>query len=146
MSLFGRDDLRPYRLISYIPAFLLIVIAVYQIHLAYTAGLSPWKGGGFGMFSSTQPGLARYVRIFVSAPDRSEELDVPQSLIDPADRAATLPTDRQMRKLAIRIVEREQRKQQPVAQVRIEAWCSEYDKVTLASVTTRIRDYVYNVD
>ena len=43
-------------------------------------GLSPWKGGGFGMFASLDARPFRYVRIFVEAPGRSEELAVPPSL------------------------------------------------------------------
>ena len=42
--------------------------------LARTAGLSPWKGGGFGMFSTTDDAGRRRVRVFVSAPERSEEI------------------------------------------------------------------------
>lgn len=33
-------------------ACILIIVATIQITLAYSAGLSPWKGGGFGMFGA----------------------------------------------------------------------------------------------
>lgn len=32
--------------------FLLIAVAVLQLYLVYTKNLTPWKGGGFGMFAS----------------------------------------------------------------------------------------------
>ena len=35
----------------------------------------PWKSGGFGMFASTDGTAARYMRLFVHAPKRDEELD-----------------------------------------------------------------------
>ena len=47
-----------------------------QVTLARTAGLSPWKGGGFGMFSTTDDAGRRHVRVFVSAPERSEEIAI----------------------------------------------------------------------
>jgi hypothetical protein len=36
-----------------LPVSLLVVVAGAQVTLATTAGLSPWKGGGFGMFATT---------------------------------------------------------------------------------------------
>jgi len=73
-----------------LPVALLIVVAGAQVTLARTAGLSPWKGGGFGMFSTTDDGGRRYVRIFVTAPERSEEISIAPSLENAARRAAVL--------------------------------------------------------
>ena len=53
-----------------LPVTLLVAVAGVQVMLATTAGLSAWKGGGFGMFSTTDDGGRRYVRIFVTAPER----------------------------------------------------------------------------
>jgi hypothetical protein len=132
--------------LAYLPSLVLIVVALHQIHLARHYELTPWKGGGFGMFSSTQLGFIRYVRIFVSAPDRSEELNIPDSLFDLADRAAILPTDRRLKKLAEAIVVQERRNNGSIAEVRIEVWRSHFQKDTMAAVTEKFRDYVYKVD
>lgn len=35
-----------------LPAAILVVVALLQIYLTQTANLSPWKGGGFGMFGA----------------------------------------------------------------------------------------------
>ena len=35
----------------WLPSVILIGVATLQIYLAYTANLTPWKGGGFGMFA-----------------------------------------------------------------------------------------------
>lgn len=36
-----------------LPAAILILVALLQLYLSQTANLSPWKGGGFGMFGAT---------------------------------------------------------------------------------------------
>ena len=41
-----------------LPALCLLIVAALQITLAHRAGLSPWKGGGFGMFAAIDsPGM-----------------------------------------------------------------------------------------
>ncbi len=41
-----------------LPALCLVIVAALQITLAHRAGLSPWKGGGFGMFAAIDsPGM-----------------------------------------------------------------------------------------
>ena len=129
-----------------LPVALLVAVAGAQVTLATTAGLSPWKGGGFGMFSTTDDGGRRYVRIFVSAVDRSEEIAISPSLEDAARRAELLPRDAQLSRLAQRVVERERRHRRPVDTVRIEAWRIEYARETLAATTRLTREFVYRVD
>ena len=129
-----------------LPVSLLAVVAGLQLTLAATAGLSPWKGGGFGMFSTTDDGGRRYVRVFVTAVERSEEIAISPSLEDAARRAAVLPRDIELSRLARRVVERERRHRRPVDQVRIETWRIEYARDTLAATTRLTREYVYRVD
>jgi len=129
-----------------LPVGLLLAVAALQLTLARTAGLSPWKGGGFGMFSTTDDAGRRRVRVFVSAPERSEELAIPPSLQDLASRAAVLPTDAALSRLARGVVARETRYHRPVETVRIETWRVEYETRTLAASHRRMRDFVYRVD
>ena len=129
-----------------LPVGLLLAVAAVQLTLASSAGLSPWKGGGFGMFSTTDDTGRRSVRVFVSAPERSEETAIPPSLDDLARRAAVLPTDAALSRLARGVVERERRYQRPVDTVRIETWRIDYAPGTLAASTRRTRDFVYRVD
>ena len=35
------------------PTALLLAVGLTQIVLTFTTGLTPWKGGGFGMFAFT---------------------------------------------------------------------------------------------
>jgi hypothetical protein len=129
-----------------LPVGLLLTVAGVQITLARTAHLSPWKGGGFGMFSTTDDSGRRTVRVYVSAPGRSEEIVIAPSIEDDARRAAVLPTDARLTLLARRIVEREGRYQRPVEIVRIETWRVDYEPVTLAATSRLIRDFVYRVE
>ena len=129
-----------------LPVTLLIAVAGIQVMLATTAGLSPWKGGGFGMFSTTDDGGRRYVRVFVTAPERSEEIGIAPSLEEAARRAAILPGDAQLSYLARRVVERERRHRRPVDAVRIENWRVEYARATLAATPRMTREFLYRVD
>ena len=129
-----------------LPVMLLVSVGGVQVRLATTAGLSPWKGGGFGMFSTTDDSGRRRVRVFVSAPDRSEEIAITPSLEDAAARAAVLPSDGQLTRLARRVIERERRYQRSVQTVRIENWRVEYAKTTLAATPRMTREFLYRVD
>jgi hypothetical protein len=140
----GPEPHRDWR--ALVPASLLLAVAAVQVALATTAGLTPWKGGGFGMFSTTDDGGRRYVRIFVSAAERSEEITLSPSLQDAARRAAVLPGDTQLARLARRVVDRERRHGRPVNVIRIETWRIEYARNTLAATTRLMREYVYRVD
>jgi hypothetical protein len=109
-------------------------------------GLSPWKGGGFGMFSTLDARPFRFVRVYVTAPERSEELAVPASLADDAAAAEVLPTDARLERLARRIVERERSRERPVSQVRIEVWREQFARGSLAPSLYRLRDYALVAD
>ena len=122
-------------------------MACLQVTLARTAGLSPWKGGGFGMFSTTDDAGRRHVRVFVTAPERSEEIAIAPSLEDAARRAAVLPTRRcALAPGASASSNARRRYQRPVDTVRIETWRIDYAPDTLAATSRLIRDFVYRVD
>ena len=129
-----------------LPVGLLLAVASAQITLALTADLSPWKGGGFGMFSTTDDAGRRSIRVYVSAPDRSEEIGIAPSIEDAARRAAVLPTDVRLTDLARRVVDRERRYERPVDSVRIETWRIEYSPNTLAASSHLVREFLYRVD
>ena len=104
------------------PAVLLLVVASAQMLLARTSDLSPWKGGGFGMFASVDGAPFRWTRIYVFAAERSEEIAIPPSLDDQAHRVATWPHRRALEALARSVIARERRRQQRVETVRVEIW------------------------
>jgi hypothetical protein len=98
------------------------------------------------MFSTTDDGGRRYVRIFVTAPERSEEISIAPSLEDAARRAAVLPRDAQLPYLARRVVERERRYRRSVDTVHIQSWRVEYAKATLTATPRMTREFLYRVD
>jgi hypothetical protein len=128
-----------------LPPALLVVVACGQVMLAHTARLSPWKGGGFGMFSSLDARPFRYVRIFVQAPERSEELAVPPSLERLAASVEIFPGDRQFERLARGVVAREQRRQRPVADVRLELWRVDFAPGSLEPRDRILTSYAFHV-
>jgi hypothetical protein len=129
-----------------VPVALLMSVAGAQVVLTRVSSLSPWKGGGFGMFSTTDDAGRRSVKVFVTAPDRSEEIAVTPSLEDAAARAAVLPSDRQFTRLARRVVERERRHDRPVETLRIETWRIVYAPDTLTATLQLVRDSKFSVD
>jgi len=106
--------------------------------LARYADLSPWKGGGFGMFASIDGTPYRSVRLFVQAEERDEELAVPPSLEDLATRVATFPHRRAVERLAARAIDREIRRGRPVDRMRVEVWRADFSP-TLDATHTRVR-------
>jgi hypothetical protein len=124
---------------------LLAAMAIVQIDLTRSAALTPWKGGGFGMFSTLDHGAYRGVEIKVDAPDRSEVLEVPPSLETDAARAAAFPSDWMLRRLARGVVARETRYQRAVARVTVKVWRTDFDRATLRPSERPLRTFVYSV-
>lgn len=57
------------RRFALIPPALLVVVALTQMTCAKTSLLSPWKGGGFGMFSALDGISHRPLRVFAELAD-----------------------------------------------------------------------------
>jgi hypothetical protein len=123
-----------------LPVVVLVSVAASQIVLVRTTTLTPWKGGGFGMFSTTDYAAHRSLRITVEGPDRSEEIAIAPSLADLAGRAASLPARRQLDRLARAVASRERRKGRSVESVRIECLRVVYESRTLGATEERICD------
>lgn len=130
----------------WLPAVLLIVVAIVQVVLAKTAALGPWKGGGFGMFATTDGSQFRHVRIFVEAPDRSEELEIAPSQEFAAARAQLFPSDSMMTTLARAVIAREQRYGRPVHAVRLEVWRTEFNPESLEATDRPLRTFTFYAD
>lgn len=128
-----------------VPVVVLVVVAVVQIGLARFAALSAWKGGGFGMFSTLDDGPHRQVRIVVDGPDRSEEVAIAASIELDAVKAATLPTDRLLRRLAEAVAAREARYDRAVTRVRVTVWRHDVSRASLRVTPVVLRDYLHDV-
>lgn len=130
------------RLLAAIPPALLTVVASVQIALAHLTPLTPWKGGGFGMFATADGALNRTTRVLVTGPQRSQELDVPPSLADAAAACEAFPTERCLAGLARRLADRERRQGRPVFSVRLQVWRTEFAPVTLEPRRRLLKEHV----
>ena len=127
---------------AWLPVSCLVANALFQIALAKTADLSPWKGGGFGMFAATDGSAFRRVRIVVDGPGRSQEIDIAPSLERSAARAALFPSDRRLTWLARAVTAREERYARPVCRVSIDVFRTEFSGDPLHATEHRIRSFV----
>src|SRR5262245_56561166 len=121
----------------------LVLTAAIQMLLVQYGGLSPWKGGGFGMFATLDHTPFRGVDIVVEALDRSESVEISPSLEFEAARAATYPSAASLRRLARAVVARERRQARPVDTVKLTVWRQEFNPVTLHSTERHLRSHVY---
>jgi hypothetical protein len=79
-------------LVACIPSALLCVVALHHAYRVSQEGLTPWKGGGFGMFSTVDSQAERFVRLSVTT-EAGETLAVPipDEYRRQVDRARLLP-------------------------------------------------------
>jgi hypothetical protein len=131
------------KLITAIPAILLLVVASVQIYLVHSRQLTPWKGGGFGMFSTTDGNMFRSLRVFVSAPKRSEELLLKGNLEELAVRAQMFPSDGSLRRVALAVLKDQRKKGLPAEKIEIDVWNLEFDSGNLRPHGKILRRYSY---
>lgn len=118
-----------------LPAVVMTVVALFQIHLAHTERLDPWKGGGFGMFSTTEGGPHRHVHAYVSNVAGEERIDTPVSLEGLEERVRTLPTTSRVQRFARALAAANSHRA-----VRIEVWDTNFDPETLTPKAEVIRE------
>jgi hypothetical protein len=83
-----------------LPPGLLLLAAGVQIGLATGAELTPWLGGGFGMFSTTDSPGARHVHVFALTPGVERELSLMSVDREVLRRAGAFPIDMHLVALA----------------------------------------------
>ena len=114
-----------------------------QVYLTRVEDLTPWKGGGFGMFSSNDDGLNRTIRFRIHEPQRSRDLGVPPELQSRVHRALVLPTEKRLKALGREIARIEAAPAgAPIVSVRIAVWRLDYDPRTLAPQLEVLRDVI----
>jgi hypothetical protein len=122
------------RWVRFVPALLLIGVAAQQIFLVNTAGLSPWSGGGFGMFSTTDAGATRHLHAFAIRPGIQRELRIPKALKDWERRVVTLPSEENLRAFALALADQPTPDHGPATAVRIQVWRTDFDPIGLAPI------------
>ena len=116
----------------WVPSVLLIVFAANQLRLARFESLSPWSGGGFGMFSSTDSPGNRHLHAFIQNEGIRREIVIPIDMRQTARRATTLPTRRRLKALAMELAEIESRGSIRWDEIDLQVWAVVYDPVSLS--------------
>lgn len=123
----------------HLPSLLLILVAGNQLRLVSTAALSPWWGGGFGMFATTDGWATRHLHVFAIRSGVRRELEVPFSLRKKVERVLVLPSDAQLRALARQFAEAPTPDEGPLETIELQVWATQFDPDTLAPSSTPIR-------
>ena len=99
------------RVLAFIVPLLLVAVATNQVRLATTADLTPWLGGGFGMFASPDRVDHRAMRGYFETPVGDVSIDVGslENVLGGVDRSRlripqAMPTPKQLGKLSETIV------------------------------------------
>lgn len=87
-----------------VPPLVLVVVAAAQVFAARTSLLTPWKGGGFGMFSTVDAPHARFVRLVLETPDGERRVALPATWRDEAAVLRASPTQARVEALASALV------------------------------------------
>jgi hypothetical protein len=81
------------------PALLLAVLASH-VSLRTSANLTPWKGGGFGMFSTIDSPATRQVRVDLQGDDGETPVAVPAGFTALANEVRAAPSTERLADLA----------------------------------------------
>jgi len=126
-------------LLRLLPGTLLVAVACHQIVLAHTSGLAPWSGGGFGMFSSTDAGATRHLHAYARRPGLRRGLRPTDDQDELVQRALTLPSETNLRRLAHALAELPSPDHGPATSIEIQVWHTLYDAETLAPTSRILR-------
>lgn len=128
------------RAASLVPPVLLVGVALVQIALAHTRDLSPWLGGGFGMFATTDGRDWRHVHVTAERPGLVRDVPIPASLYDLSRRARAEPTRARLRALALRAADAEGVR--TVSTFRIVLWRTRFEPRTLTPSSHALREVI----
>lgn len=82
---------------------LLIVIALVQLARVHMGTLTPWKGGGFGMFSSFEGPDSRFIKVYLLTKGGELPTRLPQGFEREVTFACTEPDQRQLKSIALEL-------------------------------------------
>lgn len=104
----------------YLPAAILVTVALCHVHQHRTLDRSAWGTGcGFGMFSTVEYHGTRFIRCYATTQHGTETLEVPKRL---SLKVRALPTDEHLQRLANRLFHEAQRCWPTTSQVQVELW------------------------
>ena len=131
--------------LALLPVLLLCTVALIQVALSRTLDLSPWKGGGFGMFS-TNDDQQRPIRIWVTDAGGEREILTPEGLGKEASRVTAMPSKGRLIGLARSIARREDPSGETISRVRVSVWRLRYAPRTLEPDYERLQEVEIKLD
>jgi len=135
------------RVLPCLPIVLLVAIAFCQLILVFTVDLSPWLGGGFGMFSTMDDGVNRHLRVFVTrAEGKEQEQEIPETLTDLAHRVRVLPSPWRLQEFAKTLVREYSNEGRQFSRLRVEVWKTMFEPRSLTPHTRKLREFVLAVN
>ncbi|MGH7803022.1 MAG: hypothetical protein ACREQJ_01635 [Candidatus Binatia bacterium] len=109
---------------------LLLLVAANHLYQVRANGMTPWKGGGFGMFSTLD---VRFIRVRLLGDSRDRALRIPPEAKEHAAAVREVPTRDRVRELARAVARRLNRSAaQPPGRharsdVRVEVWRARFE-------------------
>lgn len=115
---------------------LLAAVAGVQLWAVRATDLTPWLGGGFGMFSTTDSWGRRHLHAWAVSPGVRREIAVPPDAGRLARAALAQPTPARLRDLAARLAADVE---DDVTAVQLQVWAPRFDPETLAPSSVLLR-------
>lgn len=132
------------KLLGWLPCFILLVVAANHFILTNTQHLSPWLGGGFGMFASTDVGPSRRIEVTAISKNGDETpVTLKRRYKDLKHKARALPNSNLLDALAQAAWKQLNKntideKKPPITSIRIEVWKTHFDAKSLRPQQTKI--------
>jgi hypothetical protein len=126
----------------YFPVILAVVFALWQVRLAQRHGLTPSKGGAFGLFSTVDKLENRNLRAYLLTKTQEIPFAIPQTvpsteeLRKPIYRAASLPIETHLQALTDELVKKPFTV--PFTGIRVETWKMDFDSTTLRASRIKV--------
>jgi len=120
------------RLLRWLPPTLLLAVALNQHRLVMRDGLTPWCGGGFGMFSTLDGRAARHLHAYAVSEGILSELAIPASLEEQAQAAEALPSQARLDALARALAPFAESEFEPPESIRVDVFITRFANPTLA--------------
>ena len=133
-------------LLKILPVVLLFVVGVHQIWLSHASPLSPWLGGGFGMFSATDALSNRHLHAYLVGPEFRREIFAPESLWPIEDKILGLPTKSRLRRFAAELLAVTDLGDHRVETLELHVWTTTFDTKDLQPSGKLLQTLIVEVD
>ena len=129
-----------------LPGLLLVVFGLNQIRLSFYHDLNPWKGGGFGMFASTDRVSTRMIRCKIVSPTgREGAVRLGKNVKGAVARARAYPSDANLEAVALVMAQHAKDEGKPASRIAIEFWRHHFDTRTAEQIPRLGRTFTYQV-